>query len=46
MSQFLKICSGTYNLEIPDERETIIPKYKLAKLSKYIRGVLNALSNE
>ena len=44
ISQFLKISSGTYNLEFPYEREPIISRYKLGKINNYILGLLNALS--
>lgn len=46
MSQFLKITSGTYNLDIPSGNEPFISRYKLAKLNNYIRGILNALSTK
>lgn len=46
VSQFLKISSGTYNLERPELMEPVIPRYKLAKLNGYIRGLLSALAAE
>ena len=45
-SQFLKISSGTYNLELSRDRQTIIPRLKLAKLNSYIRGIMSALSHQ
>lgn len=44
MSQFLKIASGTYNLEIPYDRPPILSVYKTAKVNKYIIDLLDALS--
>ena len=46
MSQFLKISSGTYNLDLPKDHEDVISRFKLAKITTYIRGLMNALSNQ
>lgn len=43
-SQFLKITSGTYNLEPAEDRESILSKYKTGKVNNYIIGLLKTLS--
>ena len=43
ISQFFKICSGTYNLTKAYEPETLISKYKSSKIYTYSLQLLTAL---
>ena len=45
MAQFLKITSGTYNLDLSITNLPVLSRYKLGKVSRYILDLLDGLSH-